>query len=163
MQPNASTNDNILNAFVNEDESSYTVTSTSPFLSKSAEVELYLLATNFLLYVAMVIITTIICKVYFPDSLKRGTIPNIRRKYSYRQKTEHREPEENQSFADKEEDELEALYSDDDEDDDDSRNANHDEHEQQDPLLSDMTSSSGSGNHRTRILEFDQVQASRSQ
>jgi adenosine 3'-phospho 5'-phosphosulfate transporter B2 len=155
-------NDNILHALVN-DESYYTSTSTSPFLSKSAEVELYLLATNFLLYVAMVIITTIVCKVYFPDSLKRGTIPNIRRKYSYRRKTEHLEPEENQSFADKEEDELEALYSDDDEDDDDSRNVNHDEHEHQDPLLSDMTSSSGSGNHRTRILEFDQVQASRSQ
>ena len=43
----ATPNDNILHALVN-DESSYTVTSTSPFLSKSAEVELYLLATNFL-------------------------------------------------------------------------------------------------------------------
>lgn len=39
-----------------------------PLLSKSAEAELYLLATNFLLYVAMVIITTIIAKVYFPES-----------------------------------------------------------------------------------------------
>ena len=40
-------NDNILHALVN-DESSYTSASTSPFLSQSAEVELYLLATNFL-------------------------------------------------------------------------------------------------------------------
>ena len=46
MQPNASTNDNILNAFVNEDTTSYTATSTSPFLSKSAEAELYLLGKS---------------------------------------------------------------------------------------------------------------------
>lgn len=57
----------------------YTYYSTSevpigdrPFLSKTAEAELYLLATNFLLYVAMVIITTMICKIYFPESLDRG-------------------------------------------------------------------------------------------
>jgi hypothetical protein len=42
----AVSNDNILHALVS-DGSSY-ATSTSPFLSKSAEVELYLLATNFL-------------------------------------------------------------------------------------------------------------------
>ena len=44
----STTNDNILNALVNEDNISYTATSPSPFLSKSAEAELYLLATNFL-------------------------------------------------------------------------------------------------------------------
>ena len=44
----SNTNDNILNALVNEDHISYTATSPSPFLSKSAEAELYLLATNFL-------------------------------------------------------------------------------------------------------------------
>jgi len=161
----ATPNDNILHALVN-DESSYTVTSTSPFLSKSAEVELYLLATNFLLYVAMVIITTIIAKVYFPDSLERGTVPNIRRRYSYQRKTEHREEEEHRSFVNGEEDELEALYSDDDEDDDQndiSNEASSVEHEQEDPLLADMTGSPGSGNHRPRILEFDQVHASRAQ
>ena len=43
-------NDNILHALVN-DESSYTA--TKPFLSKSAEVELYLLATNFLVSFVM--------------------------------------------------------------------------------------------------------------
>ncbi len=40
-------NDSILGALVN-DESSYADPATKPFLSQSAEVELYLLATNFL-------------------------------------------------------------------------------------------------------------------
>jgi hypothetical protein len=47
-------------------------TQTSPFMSPAAEAELFLLATNFLLYVAMVIITTIVAKIYFPESLTRG-------------------------------------------------------------------------------------------
>lgn len=158
----AVSNDNILHALVS-DGSSY-ATSTSPFLSKSAEVELYLLATNFLLYVAMVIITTIVAKVYFPDSLKRGTVPNIRRRYSYRRKTEHDEEDEQRSY---EEDEFEALYSDDDDDDDDkndSRNrALSGDYEQEDALLSDMSGTPGNGHHGTRIMEFDQVQTSRAQ
>lgn len=43
-------------------DSSYSdVTAASrPFFSKTAEAELYLLATNFLLYVAMVLITTLV-------------------------------------------------------------------------------------------------------
>jgi len=137
----AVSNDNILTALVS-DGSSYT-TSTSPFLSKSAEVELYLLATNFLLYVAMVIITTIVAKVYFPDSLKRGTIPNIRRRYSYRRKTEHDEEDEQRSYVNDEEDELEALYSDDDDDDEnDSRNRTlSGDYEEEDALFSDMSHS----------------------
>jgi hypothetical protein len=45
---------------------------TAPILSKTAEAELYLLATNFLLYVAMVIITTMVAKIYFPELLERG-------------------------------------------------------------------------------------------
>lgn len=40
-------NDSILTALVN-DETSYTDAATRPFLTQSAEVELYLLATNFL-------------------------------------------------------------------------------------------------------------------
>ena len=43
----APASDNILNSLVN-DGSSYTTTAARPFLSQSAEVELYLLATNFL-------------------------------------------------------------------------------------------------------------------
>ena len=50
-----------------------TNSSNRPFLSQSAEAELYLLATNFLLYVAMVIITTMVAKIYFPESLERNT------------------------------------------------------------------------------------------
>lgn len=56
--------------------------STAPLLSASAEAELLLLATNFLLYVAMVIITTMIAKIYFPESLKRGE-PTPSRMTSY--------------------------------------------------------------------------------
>lgn len=41
-----------------------------PLLSPSADAELYALATNFLLYVAMVIIIIIVCKIYFPDLLE---------------------------------------------------------------------------------------------
>ncbi|MGK3738722.1 MAG: hypothetical protein ACI90V_005569 [Bacillariaceae sp.] len=52
----SNTNDNILNAFVNEDNISYTATSPSPFLSKSAEAELYLLATNFLVRIQIRIV-----------------------------------------------------------------------------------------------------------
>lgn len=168
----SNTNDNILNALVNEDNTSYTATSPSPFLSKSAEAELYLLATNFLLYVAMVIITTIIAKVYFPDSLKRGSIPNIRKKYSYRRQPTD-ESEEQQSYADDEEDELEALYSEDEDEEkeEEERRANADlssslEYEQEDPLLADMTGSPGVNNNgpnfhgAARALEFDQIQTS---
>mmetsp|Transcript_11640 Transcript_11640/g.29449 ORF Transcript_11640/g.29449 Transcript_11640/m.29449 type:complete len:546 (+) Transcript_11640:87-1724(+) len=157
-------NDSILGALVN-DESSYADPATKPFLSQSAEVELYLLATNFLLYVAMVIISTFIAKVYFPDSLKRGTIPNVRRTYNYRRKTEHPE-EELQSFAYKDEDELEALYSDDDEDNNEVGSVESDEDfEQNDPLMSDFAGHPESSNqqHRARILEFDQTQTNRPQ
>jgi adenosine 3'-phospho 5'-phosphosulfate transporter B2 len=54
-----------------------------PFLSKAAEAELYLLATNFLLYVAMVLITTMVARIYFPESLKRPSVP-APRSFSYR-------------------------------------------------------------------------------
>ena len=106
-------------------------------------------------------------KVYFPDSLKRGTIPNIRRRYSYRRKTDHQQREEQQAFADEEEEPLDALYSDeegDDENDDYSHRESSDEHDydkQEDPLLADITSTPGNG--RSRVLEFDQVQMSRAQ
>ncbi|KAI2507162.1 UAA transporter family [Fragilaria crotonensis] len=58
---------------------------TRPFLSPSAEAELLLLATNFLLYVAMVIITAMIAKLYFPECLetRRGEAP-APRSYAYR-------------------------------------------------------------------------------
>ena len=120
----------------------------------------------------MVIITTIIAKVYFPDSLKRGSIPNIRKKYSYRRQPTD-ESEEQQSYADDEEDELEALYSEDEDEEkeEEERRANADlssslEYEQEDPLLADMTGSPGVNNNgpsfhgAARALEFDQIQTS---
>ena len=116
----------------------------------------------------MVIITTIIAKVYFPDSLKRGSIPNIRKKYSYRRQPTD-ESEEQQSYADDEEDELEALYSEDEDEEkeEEERRANADlEYEQEDLLLADMTGSPGVNNNgpsfhgAARALEFDQIQTS---
>ncbi|KAG7356408.1 UAA transporter family protein [Nitzschia inconspicua] len=101
-------NDNVLlQTFVYEDLN----VKTSPFFSKSAEAELYLLCTNFLLYVAMVIITTIVAKVYFPQSLERDVSAPIPRKYSYRRQL----MENNQHQSSDDEDD--ALYSDDDDDD----------------------------------------------
>jgi len=44
--------------------------SSAPFFSKNAEAELYLLATNFLLYVALVIVVIIVCRIYFPEALQ---------------------------------------------------------------------------------------------
>jgi solute carrier family 35 (adenosine 3'-phospho 5'-phosphosulfate transporter), member B2 len=42
-----------------------------PFFSQSTEAELYMLATNFLLYVSLVIITVIVAQIYFPETLVR--------------------------------------------------------------------------------------------
>lgn len=108
----------------------------------------------------MVIITTIIAKVYFPDSLKRGTIPKIRRKYSYR-RTEH---EEQRSYADEEEDALESLYSDEDEDGQHRISSDEDDvDDQEDPLLADMSGFPAHPSHGGRVLEFDQEHTSRAQ
>jgi UAA transporter family len=112
-------NDNILYTLYDTEDGSYTSTTTRPLLSKSAEAEIYLLATNFLLYVAMVIITTLVAKIYFPQSLERGSVPTIRRKYSYRRQQVQEQPSpDSLEYADEEEDEMEALYSDDEGDDD---------------------------------------------
>jgi len=43
----------------------------APMLSPAAEAELFMLATNFLLYVAMVLIIVMVCKTYFPEALER--------------------------------------------------------------------------------------------
>jgi len=119
----------------------------------------------------MVIITTIVAKVYFPDSLKRGQIRNIRRKYSYRRqpsvdRTLSDQSDEQQSCADDEEDELEALYSDEEDEDEDKANVSSLEYEQEDPLIADMTGSPGISNGPTfhgaaRPLEFDENQTSK--
>jgi adenosine 3'-phospho 5'-phosphosulfate transporter B2 len=99
-------------------------TETRPLLSKSAEAELYLLATNFLLYVAMVIITTMVAKIYFPESLERGNAPPIMRtrSYSYMRTAPSRDEEdEEDDYYGSDEEEVdeytdELLDSDDNED-----------------------------------------------
>jgi hypothetical protein len=121
-----------------------------PLLSRAAEAELFLLATNFLLYVAMVIITTLICKIYFPEALERGG--PIARSYSYRI-AEDGAGEENDSY-----------YGSDVDDD-----ASDDEDEENQEVLD----SSSEGEDRERepepplrtrnILEFDQARLSKAE
>ena len=125
----------------------------------------------------MVIITTLVAKVYFPASLERGAIPNIRRKYAYRRRPTMEEEEHSDAEDD---DELEALYSDEDDDENDNNNAEEEaeeedralEYEQdEEPLVADRTGrrrTTGSGTSRaaaatTRPLEFDQVHTSQTQ
>lgn len=79
------------------------VVAAKPFLSPHAEAELYLLATNFLLYTAMVIVVILVCKIYFPEWLESRD--EVRpRKFHYR-------------VAEEQE------YFDDDEDDDDDEDS----------------------------------------
>ena len=122
----------------------------------------------------MVIITTLVAKVYFPASLERGSIPNIRRKYAYRRRRPTMEEEEHSDADHDDDDELEALYSD--EDDDEDNNAEEEEEDRaleyeqdEEPLVADRTGrrrTTGSGTSRaaataaTRPLEFDQVHTS---
>eukprot|EP00546_Thalassionema_frauenfeldii_P012301 CAMPEP_0178924708 /NCGR_PEP_ID=MMETSP0786-20121207/17477_1 /TAXON_ID=186022 /ORGANISM="Thalassionema frauenfeldii, Strain CCMP 1798" /LENGTH=216 /DNA_ID=CAMNT_0020599449 /DNA_START=89 /DNA_END=736 /DNA_ORIENTATION=- len=93
----------------------------TPLLSPSAEAELYLLASNFLLYVALVIITTLIAKVYFPSSLQpRHKNPMVSGSYNYKgHGIENDESED-------EDEEYDDEYEDDDGDDDDDE---YDEYE----------------------------------
>jgi len=79
---------------------------TRPVLSKSAEAELYLLATNFLLYVAMVIITAMVAKIYFPELVKRDTTP-APRSYNYRVAQEESEHYFDEEVEDEEEEDIE--------------------------------------------------------
>jgi hypothetical protein len=56
-----------------------------PVFSRTAEAELYMLATNFLVYVSLVIVTIVVAKIYFPEALERGSPSEPRaRSYSYR-------------------------------------------------------------------------------
>lgn len=48
----------------------------TPLFSPAAEAELFMLATNFLLYVAIVLIITMIAKIYFPEALERNEAQN---------------------------------------------------------------------------------------
>jgi hypothetical protein len=93
----------------------------------------------------MVIITTGVAKIYFPESLERGQEPTtVRRNYSYRRRQkEASSSEAEEDFLDSGGD-SEELYSEDDEDDEDVDS-------EEESLLTDQP----------KVLEFDQEQTSR--
>jgi hypothetical protein len=106
----------------------------------------------------MVIITTIVAKIYFPESLERGNDPPaFRRAYSYRRQDkvpesgDERVPDDLLVLGEESGDDDEALYSEDDDDDEGQFDAD----EEEDLLL--LPESAG----RAGVLEFDQEQASR--
>jgi hypothetical protein len=117
-----------------------------PLLSRAAEAELFLLSTNFLLYVAMVIITTLICKIYFPEALERGG--PIARSYSYRI-AEDGAVEENDSY-----------YGSDGSDDDDDNDHDHDGENEE---VLDSSSEGDDRDSMRNIIEFDQARLSKTQ
>ncbi|CAB9498983.1 Adenosine 3'-phospho 5'-phosphosulfate transporter 1 [Seminavis robusta] len=90
---------------------------SSPLLSPTAEAELYLLATNFLLYVAMVIITIMVAKIYFPEALDRGVSMPQSRTFNYRM-ADAREDYYGSDAEEDDEDEEDDAKTDDDDDDD---------------------------------------------
>jgi adenosine 3'-phospho 5'-phosphosulfate transporter B2 len=106
----------------------------------------------------MVIITTMIAKIYFPESLERGQEPpTINRSYSYRRTPlKRRSDEEGEGLLDSsggEEEDDEVLCSeDDDEDDDDDLGDENDDDDEEELFLNAPTQ---------RVLEFDQEQTSR--
>lgn len=135
----------------------------------------------------MVIITTIVAKIYFPESLQRNNNNNstsIRRTSSYvalPQKVGRVEDDNDDKGRAEEEilfddllvargssdDDVEALYSDDDDDDDDEANAflmrkkafKDVKEDEEDNDLDDLLTEGDAG--RASILEFDQEQTSR--
>ena len=160
---------------------SFSYTDSPPLLSKTAEAELYLLATNFLLCkfvtipgislchfsashtsmtlcildVAMVIITTIVAKIYFPESLERGNDPPAFRGTGYLRRDKIPDSGEDEEIVP---DDLLVAESGDDENilysDDDDIDRFEDEGEE-DGLLMEGSAT------RASILEFDQEQTSR--
>jgi len=93
----------------------------NPMLSPAAEAELFSLSINFLLYVAMVLIITMVAKIYFPESLERGrdgssaTLP-MTRSIAYRRVSDadvsddgEKDGDKNLSYSSEEEGEEEIL------------------------------------------------------
>ena len=88
-----------------------------PLFSKNAEAELYLLACNFLLYVALVIVVILVCRIYFPEALESNVTASQRpRNYKYRV-AEEQTIDEDESYGSEDEDERgeDVLDSSDDE------------------------------------------------
>lgn len=125
-----------------------------PLLSKTAESELFLLATNFLLYVAMVIVVTIVCKIYFPEMLKSRAgaedYPIRSRNVNYRVA-----PREGLSDDDYDE----SAPSDDDDDDDEILDSDSDDY-----LVQNRSRASASAERdQLNFLEFQQESMPKSQ
>mmetsp|Transcript_286 Transcript_286/g.467 ORF Transcript_286/g.467 Transcript_286/m.467 type:complete len:533 (+) Transcript_286:139-1737(+) len=128
-----------------------------PLLTPSAEAELFLLASNFLLYVAMIIITTMVAKIYFPDSLERGRdsqggLPRSR-SYSFRMVD---------GVEISEDDDYYASDSDSDGgiDGDEVLGSDGSESEQGEPSIADSWKPNAA---RGNLLEFDQEKMSKSE
>lgn len=116
-----------------------------PLLSKNAEAELLLLATNFLLYVALVIVVILVCYIYFPETLKPKARPVTPRNFNYR-------------VAQTQGNQIEAFHYDDDGEED------SDEHSSTDELLdSSPENEPGTATRNTNFLEFSQESLSRKQ
>jgi hypothetical protein len=82
-----------------------------PLFSKNAEAELYLLATNFLLYVALVIVVILVCRIYFPEALVSRSHQSRPRSYNYRV-AEEQEADEEEDVSDGEDVRLNAATAD---------------------------------------------------
>ncbi len=103
----------------------------------------------------MVIITTIVAKIYFPESLERGNDPPAFRRMSYRRREKIPESNGEEDIVPDDllvagsGDDDDVLYSDDDDD------INHFDAEEEDELLNEGSAG------RASILEFDQEQSNR--
>eukprot|EP00521_Asterionellopsis_glacialis_P009959 CAMPEP_0195289280 /NCGR_PEP_ID=MMETSP0707-20130614/5625_1 /TAXON_ID=33640 /ORGANISM="Asterionellopsis glacialis, Strain CCMP134" /LENGTH=511 /DNA_ID=CAMNT_0040349269 /DNA_START=107 /DNA_END=1642 /DNA_ORIENTATION=+ len=127
-----------------------------PLLTPSAEAELFLLASNFLLYVAMIIITTMVAKIYFPESLERGRasqegLPRSR-SYSLRM-VDGVEISEDDDYYASDSDSDGAI------DEDEVLGSDGSESDQGDPSMTDSWRRNASGS----LLEFDQEKMSKTE
>lgn len=77
-----------------------------PIFSHNAEMELYQLATNFLLYVALVIVVILVCRIYFPECLIARKPEPRRGNYKYRVAEE-----QNENFEEDDDEEEEELLA----------------------------------------------------
>ena len=130
---------------------------TSCFIYLSIYLYIYL-STD----VAMVIITTLIAKIYFPESLeRRGPRPTMPHSYSYRRSEDAVLPPESSSSQSS----VERYGSDDDEvlDSGDDDLEQHDEEDDDDPEESDLLRNHPNHSKRYNILEFDQDRTSKAQ
>jgi hypothetical protein len=100
----------------------------------------------------MVIVTTLIAKIYFPESLeRRGPRPTMPRSCSYRRSADAAPPESSSSQSDTEDQVL------------DSGEDQNEEEEEEDPEESDLLRNHPNHSKRCNVLEFDQDRASKAQ